>query len=114
MSGPNGDAPGTICDECDRAIHYSCHESHRKPKFIKCKKCKTEKNGGRKAKVAAKLASKRQSDPDIETSNRSRDRHGSESGSSSGTGERDRMGLNDSLRYVSSSAEVTWNREFFP
>ena len=56
--------------------------------------------GGRKAKVAAKLASKRQSDPDIDTSIRSRDRHGSESGSSTGAGERDRIGLNDSLRFV--------------
>ena len=50
--------------------------------------------------MAAKLASKRQSDPDIDTSIRSRDRHGSESGSSTGAGERDRIGLNDSLRFV--------------
>lgn len=42
VSGPNGDAPGTTCDDCDRAIHYACHESNRKPKFIKCKKCKAE------------------------------------------------------------------------
>ena len=50
--------------------------------------------------MAAKLASKRQSDPDIDTPIRSRDRHGSESGSSTGAGERDRIGLNDSLRLV--------------
>ena len=60
-----------------------------------------QKNGGgRKAKTAAKLASKRQSDPDIDTSIRSRDRHGSESGGSTSAGERDRIGLNDSLRLV--------------
>ena len=63
--------------------------------------------------MAAKLASKRQSDPDIDTPIRSRDRHGSESGSSTGAGERDRIGLNDSLRLVHFFKNVQFHKRTF-
>ena len=86
-----GSAPGTICEDCDRAIHFACHDSSRKPKFLKCRACKLANKKGKNGKSSQ--SSKRSSD----TEEKDRARHSSDSGS---TGERDRNGLNDSLRLV--------------
>ena len=80
---------GTICEDCDKAIHFACHDSNRRPKFLKCRACKM---ANKKGKNGRSSQAKRTSD------NEERARHSSDSGS---TGDRDRNGLNDSLRYTS-------------
>ena len=79
---------GAICDDCDQAIHFSCHDSNRRPKFLKCRACKLDNKKGKNGRSSQ---TKRTSD------NEERARHSSDSGS---TGDRDRNGLNDSLRYI--------------
>ena len=79
---------GTICEDCDKAIHFACHDSNRRPKFLKCRACKM---ANKKGKNGRSSQAKRTSD------NEERARHSSDSGS---TGDRDRNGLNDSLRYT--------------
>ena len=105
----SGSAPGTICDDCDRAIHYSCAQTNysRKPKFLKCRACKVANKKGKNGNGGAKTASSSTSTVKRALSDtegdKDRARHSSDSGS---TGERDRNGLNDSLsKYYTPSPE---------
>ena len=84
----NGAAAGINCDDCDKPIHFKCHESNRKPKNGKCKDCKSGKKG-----KASKLRKRMQNEYDSEIDS-SRTRHHSEDSSA---GEKDKSGLNDSL-----------------